>query len=129
MGGALIGGTIANQGQEDEREAVQRDVRRETYATYIQAAEDLVQKSANLNESGGLDTQAEISEFVEAEGVPVLTALAAVDLVAIDGEIRDAAHDITDALESERGITSEEEWERLKQNFIDLAQKDIFPGE
>ena len=65
---------------------------------------------------------------VKAEGIPVLTALAVVDLVA-DDEVQDAAHAITDALESEDGIASDEEWESLKENFIDLAQKDILPSE
>ena len=129
MGGALVGGYISIQGQEDraqdEREAVQREVRRETYATYIQAVEGFLQNAAAV---GDFKTRAEEAAFIKAEGIPVLTALAVVDLVA-DDEVQDAAHAITDALESEDGIASDEEWESLKENFIDLAQKDILPSE
>jgi hypothetical protein len=130
VGGALIGGYWANEGQEErllaEQQAATRNVRRETYATYLQAAESLVQKSAVLNETGGLDTEAEQRAFIQAEGIPVLTARAAVDLVA-EKEVRDAAHAMTDALE--KGIEKEKEWTDLRQDFIDEGKKEIFPGE
>lgn len=130
MGGALIGGFVANQSQEDrlqaEQQAETRNVRRETYGTFLQAAELLVQESAFLTESGALDTEAEQIHFIQTKGIPVLTARAALDLVAGE-EVRDAAHEITDAIES--GIGDEKVWESLRQHFVDEGKKEILPGE
>jgi hypothetical protein len=86
----------------------------------------LVQESAFLTESGELDTEAEQIHFIQTKGIPVLTARAALDLVAGE-EVRDAAHEITDAVEN--GIGDEKVWESLRQHFVDEGKKEILPGE
>jgi hypothetical protein len=93
---------------------------------YLQAVERVVQRSAILNELGLLETADQQKEFLETEALPVFASQAAVRLVAED-EVNDAAEDIGAALE--RGIDDEAEWVRLRQNFIDAAQTEIFPGE
>jgi hypothetical protein len=128
MGGALIGGYVANQGQEQrfqaEREASMTDLRRETYATYLRAADRLLARWTITG--GSLRTEKERSEFLEAELIPIVTAQAAVDLVAND-EVQHAAVDITNAF---RRGTTDAEYVGLRAKFVDVAQEEItFPNE
>jgi hypothetical protein len=130
MGGALIGGYVANQGQEQqfnaEREAARQDVRREIYATYLQAADSLLAKWDLRQNAGALDTEAQQNKFLEAEAIPLLRAEAAVDLVA-EHEVQNAAKAIVDAFD--RGISEESEWVALRKNFVEVAHREISPDE
>jgi hypothetical protein len=129
MGGALIGGCVANQGQqeqfEDERQAALVDMRREVYATYIQAVESFIQKAGSREEQGLLETPEQIQELIDEEGIPALTAQAAVELVAGD-EVQEAVQDIDQAFQAHM---EEDEWEPLRNVFIERANKELFPDE
>jgi hypothetical protein len=130
LGGALIGGCVANQGQqeqfENERQAALVDMRREVYATYIQALEAFVQLASSREEEGFLKTAEQRRELIEEEGVEALTAQAAAELVAGD-DVRKAVQDIDEAFRA--GIEDEHEWEELRNAFIDRANNELFPDE
>ena len=108
MGGAAVGGYIANKGQEQrleqERAAEIRDLRIATYVKFLEAIE---------------------REHFEAAKTPdrlVRTAEAEVALVAPTSEVRRAAGRLTtNAL---FGAT-ETEYRRLRDRFIESAQADI----
>ncbi len=112
MGGAAVGGYIANRGEqqrfEHERAAEIRDLRLDTYVTLLRAAE------------------LERAEPVKTNDRVVLTAEAEVALVAPTVAIREAASRFaTNALNA----TTEQDYTRLRDEFIDLAQAEIEPGE
>ena len=111
MGGAAVGGYIANRGEQQrfahERAAEIRDLRLDTYVTFLRAAER------------------EHSQYQTADRV-VRTAEAEVALVAPTVAIREAASRLAaNALEA----TSEQDYTRLRDEFIELAQAEIEPGE
>src|SRR5918995_5917167 len=112
MGGAYIGGSVANEGQqqrfEHERAAEIRDLRLDTYVILLRAAE------------------LEHADPPETDDRVVRTAEAEVALVAPTVAIREAASRFAAyALD----FTSEQEYTRLRAEFIDLAQAEIEPGE
>jgi hypothetical protein len=126
MGGAVIGGCAATQTQEQrlqaERDAAIQDLRRETYATYLRAAESLLTKWDLREQAGGLETKEQQNAFLEVEAVPLVTARAEVDLVAED-DVQKAAKNISDAFV--RGIEGDAEWRALRKKFVEVAQDEI----
>ena len=84
MGGAFIGGYVANEGQErrfdNERDVRREEERRTTYADFLQAA-------AKVNQGTGGEEQIALTD----------TARARVDLFA-DAATREAASAVSDAL-------------------------------
>jgi hypothetical protein len=112
MAGAAVGGYVANEGQEQrfehERATEIRDLRIDTYVKFLRAAEG------------------EHNEPVETDDRIVRTAEAEVSLVAPTNTIREAASELTkNALEA----TTEDEYTRLRNAFVDLAQVEIEPVE
>ena len=112
MGGAAVGGYIANRGEqqrfEHQRAAEIRDLRLDTYVMLLRAAE------------------LEHAQPVETDDRVVRTAEAEVALVAPTMAIREAASRFAaNALNA----TSEQNYTRLRNDFIDLAQAEIEPDE
>lgn len=112
MGGAAVGGYIANQGEqqrfEHERAAEIRDLRLDTYVMLLRAAE------------------LERAEPIKTNDRVVRTAEAEVALVAPTVAIREAASRFAaNALYA----TTDEDYARLRDEFIDLAQAEIESGE
>jgi hypothetical protein len=112
MAGAAVGGYVANEGQEQrfehERATEIRDLRIDTYVKFLRAAEG------------------EHNEPVETDDRIVRTAEAEVSLVAPTNTIREAASQLTkNVLEA----TTEDEYTRLRNAFVDLAQVEIEPVE
>jgi hypothetical protein len=112
MGGAAVGGYIANRGEqqrfEHERAAEIRDLRLDTYVMLLRA------------------TEREHAQPVETDDRIVRTAEAEVALVAPTVAIREAASRFAaNALDA----TSEQNYTRLRDEFIHLAQAEIEPGE
>jgi hypothetical protein len=111
MAGAAVGGYIANRGEqqrfEHERAAEIRDLRLDTYVMLLRAAE------------------LEHAQPVETDDRFIRTAEAEVALVAPTAAIREAAAQFAaNALNA----TSEQDYTRLRDEFIDLAQAEIEPG-
>lgn len=111
MGGAAVGGYIANRGEqqrfEHERAAEIRDLRLDTYVMLLRA------------------TEREHAQPVETDDRIVRTAEAEVALVAPTVAIREAASRFAaNALDA----TSEQNYTRLRDEFIHLAQAEIEPG-
>jgi hypothetical protein len=111
MGGAAVGGYIANRGEqqrlEHERAAEIRDLRLDTYVMLLRAAE------------------LEHAQPVETDDRVVRTAEAEVALVAPTVAIREAASQF--AANALYG-TSEQDYTRLRDEFINLAQAELEPG-
>jgi hypothetical protein len=112
MAGAAVGGYIANRGEqqrfEHERAAEIRDLRLDTYVMLLRAAE------------------LEHAQPVETDDRVIRTAEAEVALVAPTVAIREAASRFA---ENTLHATSEQDYTRLRDEFIDLAQNEIEPGD
>ena len=111
IGGAAVGGYVANKGQEqqfeEERAARIRDVRLQTYVTFLRAAEN---EHSNAREV--------------SDGV-VRTAEAEVALVARSTALRAAAAKLTDAALS---YSVERQFTEARNSFIELAHSEIETG-
>jgi CHASE1-domain containing sensor protein len=114
IGGAAVGGYVANKGQEqrfeEERAARIRDVRLDTYVKFLRAAE---------NEHFDAGASDEIIFRAEAE----------VDLVASSDALRGAAAMLTDTVLNNEDT---EIWERkiskTRKLFVGLAHAEIDTG-
>lgn len=122
MGGALVGGHIANQGQEqqfrDERIAARHDLRQDSYANYLQAAFGYLLQ-LQLRESPVPPTNEELKARLQA----TVGAEAAVALYA-DPKFQALAGEITNALSREEldNATS------LLEEFIKRTKEDLAEG-
>ena len=106
MGGAAVGGYVANKGQEQrfehERATQLQDLRTDTYVKFLRAA------------------QTEHDAAVRTEDRIVRTADAEVALVAPNTAVREAAAMLTTG--TLEGGYNPEEYTRLREKFIELAQ-------
>jgi hypothetical protein len=111
IGGAAVGGYVANKGQEqqfeEERAARIRDVRLQTYVSFLRAAEN---EHSNAREV--------------SDGV-VRTAEAEVALVARSTALRGAAARLTDAA---LFYSVERQFTEARDSFIELAHSEIETG-
>jgi hypothetical protein len=111
IGGAAVGGYVANKGQEqqfeEERAARIRDVRLQTYVSFLRAAEN---EHSNAREV--------------SDGV-VRTAEAEVALVADSTALRGAAARLTDAA---LFYSVERQFTEARNSFIELAHSEIETG-
>jgi hypothetical protein len=111
IGGAAVGGYVANKGQEqqfeEERAARIRDVRLQTYVNFLRAAEN---EHSNAREV--------------SDGV-VRTAEAEVALVADSTALRGAAARLTDAA---LFYSVERQFTEARNSFIELAHSEIETG-
>jgi CHASE1-domain containing sensor protein len=118
MGGAYIGGSVANEGQqqrfESEQAAESRDLRRDADADFLEACEAL--------NFGGTSTTpaARVGELFAAE--------ARVTLVTSSSEVRAAALKLLNACHS--GLLSEDpaKYQAVRDSFIDAAQREVTSG-
>jgi hypothetical protein len=111
MGGALVGGSVANEGQlqrfETERAAQVQDMRVEAYVDFLGAIDD-------WHFHGGTEEE-------------VITALAKVTLLC-SPPLREPAIELGDAAVVAGKEGTDEQWEtyfRQKNAFLDLAQQEI----
>jgi hypothetical protein len=91
VGGAYIGGVVANEGQEQqsesERAASMQDLRRDAYENFLGTAQELqVAKPAGLK-----------PDEINAIGVRLFIAKARVDLVTDDPAVKNAAAEVIQA--------------------------------
>jgi hypothetical protein len=109
MGGAFIGGYVANKGQEqrfeNEQEVRAEELRRTTYADFLQAAANVNQGSGDVNE-----------QLARAD-----TAEAKVNLFA-NTDTREAASALTDAVYARRDCAGLESGSTALQNCYSKAQ-------
>src|SRR5918994_1708952 len=124
VGGAAIGGSVANSGQEkrfeSERQAAIDDLRRATYARY-QGAADVFRINWELEES---TEELKKLKSTEAQLLELLVAAAAVELIA-DNQVEQAADEIREQILD----LSEEEYDALRDGFIGSARKEIGSSE
>ena len=114
IGGAAVGGYVANRGQEqrfeEERAARIRDVRLDTYVRFLRAAEN---EHFHSGLSDDVITHAELE----------------VALIARSDALREAAATLTDTVLSGENT---EAWERkireARKLFVDLAHSEIETG-
>jgi hypothetical protein len=118
MGGAYIGGAVANEGQETrferERAAALQDLRMNTYGTYLQAVDSIEAKI-----QVGADGQADYVRLKAAE--------ARVSLLA-NAEVSQAARRLGDSL-SRYNPDDQLEYLRTRGRFITLAQQEVTTGD
>jgi hypothetical protein len=128
LGGALVGGWLANETQErrfeKERAAAKQVLLRETYGTYIGTAQE-VWATALSGRS---------PKEINAVAVRLFVAGARVDLVAENDKVSAAAIELRDVLTPEEGTYPEgEEGERQQgadykeatKNFLEVARDEI----
>jgi hypothetical protein len=118
LGGAYIGGSVANKGQhqqfKDERKAATADLRRATYANYLQVADTLAVR---------LEIRREIGQgaLPPEKVVPLIRAAAAVALSTDKEQVRAAADEMTRALAG--GKTPD--YSTPRDRFVSLATQEI----
>jgi hypothetical protein len=128
IGGAFIGGYLANEGQESRFERERADAKqvllRETYGTYIGTAQEVW--ATALSEGS--------PEEINAVAVRLFVAGARVDLVAENDKVSGAALKLRKVLTPEEGTYPEgEEGERQQaadykeatKNFLAVARDEI----
>lgn len=113
VGGALVGGWVANHGQEqrfnEQRTAQREDFRRDTYARFLTAAENW--------------------RFVGKTGERVFAAEAEVTLLSSSPKIWRAAREITRAAQTTvPGGKGDADYKRKRNTFIKLAQEEETGG-
>jgi hypothetical protein len=113
IGGAAVGGYVANKGQEqqfdEERAARIRDERLDTYLRFLRLTEN------------------EFFHPVETSDDDVITANLEVALVARSAALREAAARLTDTLLSPEERPESQRTEARKR-FVDLAHSEIETG-
>jgi hypothetical protein len=127
MGGALIGGWVANAGQEqrfqDERQAAVQDLHREIYADYLASAYSLLLKRQVMADEDVLLADDEALDLIEA----TVRAQSAVELIS-GSQVNEAATELTNAL-SHFGEEVDDEilrgWDVLRADFVEVAQDEI----
>jgi hypothetical protein len=125
MGGALVGGYISNQGQEqqfeNQQEAARVDLRRDAYARYLQEGYGMLfalqLKHARSIGDEPLVTDAELS----ARGQALVGAQAAVALYSNNSRFPQ----LTDELLNYVVAENEDETAKRLVEFTNLAKKDL----
>jgi hypothetical protein len=145
IGGAFIGGYLANEGAEGrfekERAAAEQDLRREAYGAYLGTAQEVwATFLANAEElqpadesDAAQDAAAHAQEEIDAAGVRLFVAQARVRLVAENDEVEDAAVRLREVLVDgegtdyplEEGQEQKKDLEEATKGFLAAAQEDI----
>jgi hypothetical protein len=109
MGGAFIGGYVANEGEQqrfnEERTAQTEDFRRDTFAKFLAAAE-------SYRFRGGTPDS-------------VLADEAKVSLLTRSTEVREAARSVSRAAQTSTTGANDANYRRTRDRFINLAQHEI----
>jgi len=130
VGGAIVGGSLANAAEEtrleSEREAAIVDLRRATYAKWVGAADAYAFTNLAAAELFTEGEEVEAVKFVAPQLLDFFTADAAVDLIA-----KTALADATDEMEEKlgEGPVDEETYNMLRNRFIQLAREEIESGD
>jgi hypothetical protein len=116
VGGAYIGGVVANEGQEQqsesERAAAIQDLRIDVYGDYLGAAEALVAEAT----VGSPKAQREAY-------VKLFPVGARVYLVAETPEVAGAAQAVADAITAED--STKDDYDKAARNFLAVARDEI----
>jgi hypothetical protein len=122
MGGALIGGWIANTGQKQqfdaERRARTEDLRRETYVQYLQKVDALV---VVINVKVPATELARRSEEIARAYAQAKSAQGQVQLVA-PKPVRHAAERLIDTVETGEESVDESRYDRARSAFVTAAR-------
>jgi hypothetical protein len=109
MGGALVGGWVANEGQqqrfEEEQEAQARELRVEAFAEFLQSA-------ASINQ-GAPDPDAALARLDAAE--------AKVGIFA-NTDTRNAAAKLGEAVRADK---KDEDYDLPRENFVEAAKAEV----
>jgi len=132
LGGALVGGSLANASEQDRLETERRDVReslfRATHGEFLAAADAFfislgLAYSVYNKDDEAIITDAEdleITKTIRPEAREFFRAAAAVDLL-VNPEVAAAA----DKLEAQFENPDENTYDALRKNFIRLAKEEI----
>lgn len=133
VGGAIVGGVLANSGQEEaflrERKAHEKDLRLATYSTYVSAVDAFIGKVSvaenrfDFTDSSDTNRDA-INDFINEEASEVLEAAAAVELLA-DTDVRSAALTLRDRITNIQGVPPGALWRKLRLDFIEQARIEV----
>ena len=123
VGGAFVGGYLANEGQESrferERVAAIQDIRIETYGTFLGTAREVL---------GTILAQRSRDDEAEAF-VRLFAAEARVALIAESAEVENAAQAVREAATADSGGASQDElqeqYEASIDDFLDAAREEI----
>jgi hypothetical protein len=123
VGGAFVGGYLANEGQESrfetERVAAIQDRRIETYGTFLGTAREVL---GTILAQRSREDEAEV--FVR-----LFSAEARVALIAESAEVENAARAVREAATADSGGESEDElqeqYEARIDDFLDAAREEI----
>lgn len=122
MGGAFIGGYVANEGQQqrfaDERAAHIQDLRRGTYLKYVRELNNAI--IIGGNPAKALNAQTEVSLLSSSPEV----RSAARELGKIAGELNEAIRQKKRAKEDELS----DAYDKKLDSFITLAQRELRSG-
>ena len=119
VGGAYVGGVVANEQSEKERAAALQDLRRDAYGDFLGTVQELRAKDIELRtDPDGINRrdQDELDEIA----VRLYVAKARVDLVSDSGAVEDAAAKVLDEVTDP---TPEDD--PTTRNFRAAAQGDI----
>jgi hypothetical protein len=119
LGGAVIGGYVANEGQEqrfhDERAAHVQDLRRDRYVNYVR---ELIK----LTVVGGVPVQASTAQTE----VDLLSSSRAVQRAA--RELGEAAGELNEAMKQGDAPKEARTFSRKLDRFIEVAHKEVESG-
>jgi len=119
LGGAVIGGYVANEGQEqrfhDERTAHIQDLRRDRYVNYVR---ELIK----LTIVGGVPVQA----FTAQTDVSLLSSSPAVQRAA--RELGESAGELNKAMKEGNAPEESRAFSRKLDRFIEVAHKEVESG-
>lgn len=124
VGGAFVGGRVANEGQEKgftrERAAELQDLRIDAYGTFLATAEEVAQ---NYVEHAPEERSPADNAAIDAALVRLLVAKARVALVAqgpLDSEVNRRAYAVTQKLTAAREAASDSE---VLNDYVDEANR------
>ena len=131
LGGALVGGSLANATEQERLDTERRDARedlfRATHGEFLAAADAfylsllLAHSVYNVDDEAITDAEnLQITDAIRPEAREFYRAGAAIELL-VNSEVAAAA----DKLEDEFEDPDEETYDALRKNFIRLAKKEI----
>lgn len=112
MGGAFVGGYVANKGEQqrfkEEQAAKTEDFRRDTVVKFLAAAENL--------------------RFAGGTGQDLLADEAQVSLLFPTSEVREAAREVSHAARVSTSGENDTNYRRTRDRFIQAAQEEMTTG-
>lgn len=124
VGGAYVGGSLANAGEQNrissERRAQVQDLRIRAYGEFLQSAEQIVSKVVRGAADASLD--APFERLAGAEQVVLL--------VADDDAVREAASAVTDVVNGDKTSDAQQlaDYKRAQTAFLEVARQELRTG-